>query len=240
MYYYDINAKIALIEKLITEFRGWNILIMDFDTQLSSLMNNQALSSNCYTCPNLEIFLPYQITHGAMVDKFNQYDKCNSLIVIDSLNGLLDYFNFYGINEINHEDKNLEGFKRAAKLNRTTRKHAGYKSLNMIKILFERHTDKEIPVIITSYQSQSSIDRLIFETISGDAFPYQENNHFRRISNLVSLLEYFQDKDDLFITILKKTPDSSYKNLPGFPNFPHTRKIVKKPLAGSHVYSLSL
>ena len=32
-----------------------------------------------------------------MVDKFIEYDKCNSLIVIDSLNGLLDYFNFYGI-----------------------------------------------------------------------------------------------------------------------------------------------
>ena len=240
MYYYDINAKITLIEKLITEFKGWNILIMDFDTQLSSLMNNQVLCSNCDPCPNLEIFLPYQITHSAMVDKFIEYDKCNSLIVIDSLNGLLDYFNFYGNNEITNYDKNVEDFKRPPRLKRTARKHAGYKSLNLIKILFECHTNKEIPVIITSYQSQSSIDRLMFETISEDVFPYQENNHFRRISNLVSLLEYFQEKDDLFITILKKSLGSSYKNLPSFPSFPHTRKIVKKPLADSHVYSLSL
>ena len=72
---------------------------MDFDTQLTSLMNNHLLFSNCDPHPNLEIFLPYQITHSTLVDKFIEYDKCNSLIVIDSLNGLLDYFNFYGINE---------------------------------------------------------------------------------------------------------------------------------------------
>ena len=60
----------------------------------------------------IEIFLPYHITHSALVDKFIEYDKCNSLIVIDSLNGLLDYFNFYGINEIANIDKNMEGFKR--------------------------------------------------------------------------------------------------------------------------------
>ncbi len=228
MYYYDINAKITLIEKLITEFRGWNILIMDFDTQLTSLMNNQVFCSDLDSRPNLEIFLPYQITHSMMVDKFIEYDKCNSLIVIDSLNGLLDYFNFYG-NEITNNDKNVEGPKREARLNRTHGKHAGYKSLNLVKILFECHTKKEIPVIITSYQSQSSIDRLISETISEDKFPYQENNHFRRISNFVCLLEYFQDKDDLFITILRKTPGSDYKTLSGFPNYPHTRKIDKKP-----------
>ena len=117
MYYYDINAKITLIEKLITEFRGWNILIMDFDTQMTSLMNNQVLCSDLDTRPNLEIFLPYQITHSMMVDKFIEYDKCNSLIVIDSLNGLLDYFNFYG-NEITKNDKKVEGPKRDARLNR--------------------------------------------------------------------------------------------------------------------------
>ncbi|MBA2267867.1 MAG: hypothetical protein H0W19_05970 [Nitrosopumilus sp.] len=229
MYYYDINAKITLIEKLITEFRGWNILMMDFDTQLSSLMNNQVLCSNCDPHTNLEIFLPYRITHSAMVDKFIEYDKCNSLIVIDSLNGLLDYFNFYGNNEVSNNDKNVENFKRDAKLNRTTGKHAGYKSLNLIKILFQCHANKEIPVVVTSYQSQSSIDRLMFETISEEAFPYQENNHFRRISNVVSLLEYFQDKDDLFMTILKKTTGPYNTTMAGFPNFPHTRKIIKKP-----------
>ena len=241
MYYYDINAKITLIENLITEFRSWNILIMDFDTQLSSLLDNQVLCSDCDSRPNLEIFLPYHITHNALVDKFIEYDKCNSLIVIDSLNGLLDYFNFCGINEsINIDKENVEGFKRVSRLNHTTGNHAGYKSLNLIKILFERHNNKDIPVIITSYQSQSSIDRLIFETISDNTFPYQENNHFRRISNLVSLLEYFQEKDDLFITILKKTPGSAYRSLSGFPNFPHTRKIIKKPSVDAHLHSLRL
>ncbi len=204
---------------------------MDFDTQLTSLKNNQALCSERDPYHDIEIFLPYQITLSAMVDKFLEYDKCNSLIVIDSLNGLLDYFNFYGIYEIVNNDKNMKDYNHIARLNRTTSKHAGYKTLNLIKILFECHPNKEIPVIITSYHSQSSIDRLISETISDDAFPYQENNHFRRISNLVSLLEYFQDKDDLFITILKKTPSTTYKTLPGFPNFPHTRKIIKKPSA---------
>ena len=212
---------------------------MDFDTQMSSLKNNQLLYPDCDPHPNLEIFLPYQITHNAMVDKLIEYDKCNSLIVIDSLNGLLDYFNFYKY-EISGYDHDVEGHKRVANLNRTTAKHAGYKSLNLIKILFGCHTKKEIPIVMTSYQSQSSIDRLISETITEDAIPYQEINHFRRISNLVSLLEYFQDKDDLFITVLKKTPGPAYKNLSGFPNFPHTRKIVKKPSADSQVYSLRL
>jgi len=228
MYYYDVNAKITLIEKLITEFRGRNILMMDFDTQLSSLMNNQVLCSNCDPHTNLEIFLPYRITHSAMVDKFIEYDKCNSLIVIDSLNGLLDYFNFYGNNEVSSNDKDVENFKRDAKLNRTAGKHAGYKSLNLLKILFQCHANKEIPVVVTTYQSQSSIDRLMFEMISEEAFPYQENNHFRRISNVVSLLEYFQDKDDLFMTILKNTIGPSNTTMSGFPNFPHTRKIIKK------------
>ena len=227
MYYYDINAKITLIEKLVTEFRSWNILLMDFDTQLSSLKNNQLLCPNCDPHPSLEVFLPYQIAPDAMITKFIEYDKCNSLIVIDSLNGLLDYFNFNENVVSNNDKKNADSTKSMARLNRNTTKHSGYKSLNLIKILFECHSKKEIPVVITSYQSQSSIDRLMFETITTDAFPYQENNHFRRISNLVSLLEYFHDKDDLFITILKKTPGPAYKTLTGFPKFPHTRKIKK-------------
>ena len=226
MYYYDINAKITLFEKLIAEFRGWNILVMDFDTQWTSLMNNQLICLNCDPHPNLEIFIPYQTTHNVIVDKLVEYENCNSLIIIDSLNGLLDYFNFYGINELSNSDKNLAGG-----FNRTVGKHPhpGYRSFNMINILFQCCASKQIPVIITSYQSQSSIDRLMFETISEVAFPYQENNHFRRISNLVSLLEYFQDKDDLFMTILKKTPSPAYLTLTGSPNFPHTLKIIKKP-----------
>jgi hypothetical protein len=225
MYYYDTNAKITLIEKLISEFRSWNILIMDFDTQLSSLFNNNLLFSNHETHLNLEIFIPYQITHDSMVDKFIEFNKCNSLIVIDSLNGLLDYFNFYRNEISDHDKKNVDGFKRVDQLNHTSSKHAGYKTLNLIKILFEAYTKKQIPVIITSYQSQSTIDRLIFETIKDDALPYQENNHFRRISNLVTLLEYFKDKDDLFITILKKTDDLTCDSLINFPRYPHTRKI---------------
>ena len=227
IYYYDTNAKLTLIEKLITEFRSWNILIMDFDTQLSSLFNNNLLCSDRDTRLNLEMFLPYQISHNAMVDKFFEYNKCNSLIVIDSLNGLLDYFNFYKNEISNYEKKNVDGFKSIDLLNPTSSKHAGYKTFNLIKILFEAFTKKQIPVIITSYQSLSTIDRLIFETITDDALPYQENNHFRRISNLVTLLEYFQDKDDLFITILKKTDDLTSDSLISFPNFPHTRKIKK-------------
>ena len=227
IYYYDTNAKITLIEKLITEFRSWNILIMDFDTQLSSLFNNNLLCSDRDNRLNLEIFLPYQISHNAMVDKFLEYNKCNSLIVIDSLNGLLDYFNFYKNEISNYEKKNVDGFKSIDLLNTTSSKHAGYKTLNLIKILFEAFTKKQIPVIITSYHSQSTIDRLIFETITDAALPHQENNHFRRISNLVTLLEYFQDNDDLFITILKKTDDLTSDSLISFPNFPHTRKIKK-------------
>jgi len=126
-----------------------------------------------------------------MVDKFLEYNRCNSLIVIDSLNGLLDYFNFYRNEISNYEKKNVDGFKSIDLLNATYSKHAGYKTLNLIKILFEAFTKKQIPVIITSYHSQSIIDRLLFETITDDALPYQENNHFRRISNLVTLLEYF-------------------------------------------------
>lgn len=231
MYYYDINAKISLIEKLITEFRNRNILAMDFDTQLTSLVNNQFIFSDYDPRPNLEIFLPYQITHSTMVDKIIEYDKCNSLIVIDSLNGLLDYFNFYGRNENSSNHQYVEKSKGAASLNRITGKHAGYKSLNLLKILFQFHADKEIPVVITSYQSQSSIDRLIFETISEESYPHQENNHFRRISNLVSLLEYFQDKDDLFVTILKKKTGSDSKFLSHFPEYPQTRKIIKNTQA---------
>ena len=239
IYYYDTNAKITLIEKLITEFRSWNILIMDFDTQLSSLFNNNLLCSDRDTRLNLEIFLPYQISHNAMVDKFLEYNRCNSLIVIDSLNGLLDYFNFYRNEISNYEKKNVDGFKSIDLLNATYSKHAGYKTLNLIKILFEAFTKKQIPVIITSYHSQSIIDRLLFETITDDALPYQENNHFRRISNLVTLLEYFQDKDDLFMTILKKTNVLTSDGLISFPNFPHTRKI-KKTLENKSVYSLCL
>ena len=134
----------------------------------------------------------------------------------------------------------MENSKDAATLNRTTGKHAGYKSLNLIKILFQCHADKGIPVVITSYQSQSSIDRLIFETISEESYPHQENNHFRRISNLVSLLEYFQDKDELFITILKKNGGSAYKFLSRFPDFPQTRKITRDTKANSQGCDLRL
>jgi hypothetical protein len=234
MYYYDVNAKITLIERLITEFRGSNILVMDFDTQLSSLVNNQILCSNCGPHPNLEIFLPYQITRDAMVNKVIEYDKCNSLIIIDSLNGLLDYFNSYGNKEISKNNKYVENFKHT-RLKRMNANHAGYKSLNLIKIIFDHHANKEIPVIITSYHSQSSIDRLMFETISEEAIPHQEHNHFRRISNLVSLLEYFHDKGDLFMTILKNNHSPTSKTLSDFshvPHYhvPHTRKITKNLL----------
>lgn len=240
MYYYDTNAKITLIEKVIIEFRSWNILIADFDTQISSLINNDLLYSNSNLPNNLEIFLANQITHNILLDKFVEYSKCNSLIVIDSLNGLLDYFNFYKNAISNHENKkNMVGSKPVYRLNPIPSKDAGYKAFNLIKILFEDYSKKQIPIIITSYQSQSTLDRLIAESITGDAIPNHEYNHFRRISNLVSLLEYFENKDDLFITILKKTRDLGYDSLMSFPNFPHTRKM-KKPLEDIQMYSLSL
>lgn len=201
VYYYDMNAKINFLEVLLQEYKKSKILFLDFDTQFTAFQANDLLDLNFKTVPGLEIFLPYSSSVEGIIDKILQFDKFNSLIVLDSLNGLIDYFSLPADNSRDTVKKSSH-----SNLNKNQQiysKFAGYKSLIFLSLLLQESALKTTPQVVTYYQSPTSIDRLKLEIISNKKLGKQEDNHFRRISNKVILVEYDEQVENFRATVIK-------------------------------------
>jgi hypothetical protein len=210
VYYSEPNTKLVYLDNLVTETDYNNNLIIDFDTQLTNLKRNKSLGLDYALFQKTDIFLPYEITLQTILNKITGYFRPNSLIVIDSLNGLIDYFGTYFYTNCNNSGKDKFSMK-VPQLNshHVGNKNAGYTGFSFLNILFQnKFVKEEIPIVITSYISQRSLDKLIMQMAKLDCGKVDDRNHFRRFSNTVSCLGYLKCHPTLIVTILKKVSNN--------------------------------
>ncbi len=118
----------------------------------------------------------------------------NSILILDSLNGLIDCLNM--LNFLKLKNKNKTSDKKSSKY-----KFAGYQSLNILFLLLKKIENKDIPIVVTAYHSVEKSKKMISELLSNKDF---KTNHFIRISNLVIFLEFNEIDYKTGFTILKK------------------------------------
>ncbi|HEU5121045.1 MAG TPA: hypothetical protein VFT71_08655 [Candidatus Nitrosocosmicus sp.] len=214
---------------MVTETDYKNNLIIDFDTQLTNLKRNKSFGLKFALFEKADIFLPYEITFQMILNKITDYFRPNSMIVIDSLNGLIDYFGTYFYNNSNNNLKD-KFTKQVSQLNSQfgSNKNAGYTGFSFLNILFRNTLVKEIPIVITSYISQRSLDKLTIELAKVDYKEIEDRNHFRRFSNTVSCLGYYKCHPTLVVTILKKVSNNTGSSAPYTDFHPCSIKISTK------------
>jgi hypothetical protein len=197
----------SFLGNLILEFCEKNILVVDFDTQFTNMRGSIYRGSKLMKLEETEVFLPYEIAFEKVVDKFMDYDEPDCVLVIDSLNGLIDYFGSY---EYGYDDGINSYQKRASKkeTNMENTKNAGYKGLCLLKILLQSHCMHNVPIVLTSYISQRGLDKLIADLLVLEEGLMTDRNHFRRFSNSISCLGSHQFNSNFFVTILKKKQSS--------------------------------
>ncbi len=202
-------------------FKHKKIFFIDFDTLFSAYINTNALKYNLSDFSDIKIILP-QIENLDFIfkDVINSL-SCNSVLVLDSLNGLIDSLNMYYLfkkkNMYKNNNKLNNGDKTSSRL-----KFTGYQSLNILFLLVKKLENSKIPIIVTVYQSIEKSKKMIYELLSNKGL---ETNHFIRISNLVIFLEYIEEHYKTGFTIIKKNyqPNLSTANL--FSTFDKTSKV---------------
>ncbi|WP_134482692.1 hypothetical protein [Candidatus Nitrosocosmicus franklandus] len=207
MYYSEPNTKILFLNNLVTRLNIKNNLIIDYDTQLTNLKINNSFGYKLELFNKTEILLPYEITLHSMMDKISDYFAVDSLIVIDSLNGLVDYFRTYFSHKNKYNSKTQSGGKQLSLDGHfgSSNQDAGYFAFSLLNILFGYHSVKNIPMVLTSYISQRSLTKLIMD-LEKTGYNYSmEKNHFLRFSDTVSYIASLDDHNTTLVsTIIKK------------------------------------
>ncbi len=204
VYYTEPKIKLLYLDNLVRKLNYENTLLVDFDTNLTNLKRNTIVGSEYSMFERTEVSLPYEITFQTLLDKITRYCDLNSLIVIDSLNGLIDYFGipFHRIEYV--EDKTKLEKNMLNNHDQLTNKHGGYKGFSLLKILFQNQFLNEMPIVLTSYISKRSLDNLIMEIVTWDYDGKgNDRNHFRRISNSVVCLGQITNDPGLGVTLIK-------------------------------------
>lgn len=218
-----MNAKISFLHSLLSEFKTRNTLFFDFDSQFSSYYQANLLKENPFINSQNKIVLPKQNDNKRLIEEALNFDDCNSLTVIDSLNGMIDYFN---IQDYEKRKKTIQENKFSYS------KTGGYKSLNFLFFLSQKSLYKHNPIVVTYYQSFPKFEKLLYE-LASSGMQEQDHNHFRRVSQTIFLSDYFDKPPGTFITILKKNNyiDSSCTTTirkEGQAFFPQTIKLDEK------------
>jgi hypothetical protein len=202
-------------------FKHKNIFFIDFDTLFSSYINTNALKYNLSDFSDIKIILP-QIENLDFIfkDVINSL-SCNSVLILDSLNGLIDSLIMYSL--LKKKDKYNNNNKLDNKDKSYSRlKFTGYQSLNILFLLIKKLENKRIPIIVTVYQSTEKSKKMIYELLSNKGL---ETNHFIRMSNLVIFLEFIEEQNKTGFTIIKKNYHSSLSNADLFSTFDKTSKV---------------
>jgi hypothetical protein len=186
-------------------FKHKNIFFIDFDTLFSSYINTKALKYNLSDFPDINIILP-QIENLDFIfkDVINSL-SCNSILILDSLNGLIDSLIMYNL--LKKKDKYNNNNKLDTEDKPSSRiKFTGYQSLNILFLLVKKLENKRIPIIVTVYQSTEKSKKMIYELLSNEGL---ETNHFIRMSNSVIFLKFIEEQNKTGFTIIKKNNHSS-------------------------------
>jgi hypothetical protein len=173
------------------------IFFIDFDTVFSSLIQNKILNYDLNLFSDIELILPNSINIGSIFVKVINSITDDSLLILDSLNGLIDSLNILNLLEIKNN-------KKISKTNNkyTRYRYASYQSFNILFFLLKKIENTKIPMIVTKYQSIEKSKEIILELLNSNDF---ETNHFIRISDLVLFLEYIEKDFKTGFTILKNS-----------------------------------
>ena len=211
---------------MIGELSYMNTLMIDFDTQLTNLKRNNFVTLEYPMLNKTDTVLPYELTFPTLLDRITNHCCLNSLLVIDSLNGLIDYFGipFYPSDNDKIKDKIGKNMSKTDNLIGNI-KHAGYRGFSLLNIIFQNHLLKEIPIIITSYISKRGLDNLIAELAARDDKLIRDKNHFRRISNSVFGLGFTTNDHMLIATLIKKETKKIYEPSKYLDYFPQSIRI---------------
>lgn len=226
MYYTEPKTKLIFLENIVRELSFKNALIIDFDTQLTNLKKNTLVNSEYPILKRTNLILPYMLTFQTLIDEITNHCNLGSLIVVDSLNGLLDYFgiNFYPNGNGKTKIKNDKNMTKMDNLYGNI-KHAGYKGFSILNILFQNQFLKDTPIVITSYITKRGLDNLITELVMLDDSKSRNRNHFRRISNSVLSLDFITNDHMLICTVLKKETNRMKEPIEHLNFFPQSIKI---------------
>jgi hypothetical protein len=127
--------------------------------------------------------------------------SCNSIIIIDSLNGLMDSLNMLNLSKLKSNAKTKEGEDNRA----SKHKSAGHQSLNILFLLLKKIESCKVPIVVTVYQPIEKSKKMIQELLSikEEEKEGAQTNHFVRISKSILFLEFIEEDLKTGFTIIK-------------------------------------
>ena len=190
------------------------ISFVDFDTVFSSYLQTKTLKFDSSNFSDFKIILPRVENIPKAFKEILSTISCNSIVVIDSLNGLMDSLNMLNLPKIKNNAKaNEEGEgKKAPK-----HKSAGHQSLNILFLLLKKIERSNTPIVVTVYQPIEISKKMIHELLSNRE-DEEQANHFVRISSSILFLEFIEENLKTGFTIIKndRTPSPSEKSVGTF------------------------
>jgi hypothetical protein len=208
-----MNAKINFLHALMKEMHQKKILFVDMDTIFSSMIQSDILKLDTNGSFNLEMMMPLQTMNHLFTVLKRLFDSLSNdtVIMLDSLNGLIDYLNIYqapGKNGLG-----LDGINKIKK--RTKHKVGGYKSINILFLLLKRTQCKKVPIVITIFQRKETSEKIQASLMADNqdlGF-----NHLVRISNRMFFLDYLNDgcndgRDRTTFTVFNKDNKNALGN----------------------------
>jgi hypothetical protein len=173
---------------------------MDFDTVFSSYLQTKTLKFDKSDFSDLTIILPRIENIAKAFKELLSTISCNSIIIIDSLNGLMDSLNMLNLSELNSNAKTKEGEDNRA----SKHKSAGHQSLNILFLLLKKIESCKVPIVVTVYQPIEKSKKMIQELLSiKEEKEGAQTNHFVRISKSILFLEFIEEDLKTGFTIIK-------------------------------------
>jgi hypothetical protein len=174
---------------------------MDFDTVFSSYLQTKTLKFDKSDFSDLTIILPRIENIAKAFKELLSTISCNSIIIIDSLNGLMDSLNMLNLSELKSNAKTKEGEDNRA----SKHKSAGHQSLNILFLLLKKIESCKVPIVVTVYQPIEKSKKMIQELLSikEEEKEGAQTNHFVRISKSILFLEFIEEDLKTGFTIIK-------------------------------------
>jgi hypothetical protein len=194
------------------------IHFVDFDTIFSSyFQSKRTLNYEIGEFSDIRVVLPHIKNIESVIKDTIVSLSCDSILILDSLNGLIDSLNMLNRYKI----KSMITDKKKKSLHRS----AGYQSLNILLLLLKKIEDKEIPIVIMIYQPLEKSKKMVNDLlVNGDL---EIKNHFLRISNNVLFLDFNEDDNRTGFTVIKNKssvfPSSTLMNTRSMGFSPYSR-----------------
>ncbi len=212
-YFSDINGKINFISSILLENKEKDIFYIDFDTLFTSFFQTNTLNFSLENFQNLKMFLPHNNNFESILETVLNNLSCDSIIIIDSLNGLLDHINIKNLSRTKNKNKKTGSEKRDKYI-----KSAGHQSLKLLFLLMKKIEDKDIPILILVYQSSKRLEKLKIELLIDSTT--SQSNHYIRLSSSIFVLDFLDEFDKTCFTVLKSNKNHLVKPSEFF--YPHS------------------